>query len=42
MIQLYEGGAYLINGSELVPEGGDCETILKSKTGSAITKEEAA
>ena len=42
MIQLYEGGAYLINGSELVPEGGDCEAILKSKTGSAITKEEAA
>ena len=38
MIKLYEGGAYLVNGEELVTD----EAILKSKTGKDISKEEAA
>ena len=39
MIKLYEGGAYLINGSELVTE---TETlILKSKLGYEVNKQEA-
>ena len=41
MIQLYEGGAYLVNGTEIIAEGADCEAILKSKTGSDVSKEEA-
>ncbi len=38
MIKLYEGGAYLVNGEELVTD----EALLKSKTGKDISKEEAA
>ena len=43
MVTLYEGGAYLLNGTELVPDGAEQEAVLKSKLGDvAITKEEAA
>ncbi|MBQ8147333.1 MAG: hydratase [Lachnospiraceae bacterium] len=43
MVTLYEGGAYLVNGTELIPDGADQEAILASKVGTeAITKEEAA
>ena len=38
MIKLYDGGAYLINGEELVTD----EALLKSRTGKDISKEEAA
>lgn len=41
MVNVFEGGAYLINGTELIP---DCEKALaeiKNKTGKDISKEEA-
>ena len=42
MITLYEGGAYLINGTELVPDGAEQRAVLKAKTGEETTKEAAA
>ena len=42
MVKLYEGGAYLVNGTEIIPDGADQEQELKSKTGSVMSKEEAA
>ena len=41
MINLYEGGAYLVGGSELVADSAEALAAVKSKTGSDITKEEA-
>ncbi len=42
MIKLYEGGAYLLNGTELVADSADQEAVLKSKLGSnVLSKEEA-
>lgn len=42
MIQLYETGAYLLNGTELVADTPDAQAVLQSKLGSAPSKEEAA
>lgn len=42
MIKLYENGAYLLNGKELVVYNQDADRIIKSKTGSVPNKEEAA
>lgn len=42
MVKLYEGGAYLVNGTELVPDGNDAADAIKSKTGKDVTKEAAA
>ncbi len=42
MIKLYDGGAYLVNGSELIPDGVDALAAVKSKTGKDMTKQEAA
>lgn len=42
MIKLYEGGAYLVNGTELIPDSGDALTAVESKSGVKTTKEEAA
>ena len=42
MIKLLENGAYLINGSEIIPDGPDALAAVKSKMGRDITKEEAA
>lgn len=41
MITLSQGGAYLINGTELVLDGPDAAVAVKSKTGKEITKQEA-
>ena len=41
MIKLYENGAYLLNGKELVVYNQDADKIIKSKTGSVPNKEEA-
>ena len=41
MINLYEGGAYLVGGSELVADSAEAVAAVKSKTGKDITKEEA-
>ena len=42
MVKLSKGGAYLVNGTELIPEGGDALQAVAAKTGKNITKEEAA
>ena len=42
MVKLSNGGAYLVNGVDVVEVGADAEAILKNKTGSSISKEEAA
>lgn len=42
MIKLYEGGAYLINGTEIVPDNGEAAAVIKSKTGKTVSREEAA
>ena len=42
MIKLSEGGAYLLHGTDIIPEGADAAAQIKSKTGREISKEEAA
>lgn len=42
MIKLFEKGAYVLNGAEIIPENNETAEILKSKTGKNISKEEAA
>lgn len=42
MIKLYDGGAYLVNGTDLIPDSGDALTAVESKSGVKTTKEEAA
>lgn len=39
MISVFEGGAYLINGTEVVPDGADALSQVKAKTGKEVTKE---
>lgn len=41
MIELLEGGAYLVNGTEIIPDGEDAVAEVKSKTGKEISKAEA-
>ena len=41
MVSLMETGAYLLNGTEIVPETADAKAYIKSKTGIDIVKEEA-
>ena len=42
MVKLYDGGAYLVNGTELIADTQEASEILKSKLGEAPAKEEAA
>ncbi len=42
MISLYEKGAYLINGKDLIPERNEALNEIKAKTGKEITAEEAS
>ncbi len=42
MIKLYDGGAYLVNGMDIVPDGKEAQAAVKEKTGKDISKEEAA
>ena len=42
MVKLYDGGAYLVNGMEIIPDAPDALEAVKSKTGTQITKQEAA
>ena len=42
MVTLSEGGAYLINGTEIVPDNAEAAAAIKAKTGKEITKEEGA
>ncbi len=41
MITLYEGGAYIIGGKEIVADSADAIMQVKKMTGKSITKEEA-
>ena len=42
MIKLSEGGAYLLHGTEIVPDGAEAAAQIKSRTGMEVSKEEAA
>ena len=42
MIKLYDGGAYLVNGVDIIPDGKEAQAAVKGKTGRDINKEEAA
>ncbi len=42
MIQLYKGGTYLVNGTELVADNSEAAAAIKAKTGREITRKEAA
>lgn len=41
MIRLFETGAYLVGGRELIPDGPDAGAALQKKCGHAVSKEEA-
>ena len=40
MVKLYDGGAYLVNGMEIIPDAPDALEAVKSKTGTQITKQD--
>lgn len=42
MIELTQGGAYLLNGTELIFDGADAAAQIKNKTGRDVSKGEAA
>ena len=42
MIKLYERGAYLLNGTEIIEDVNDAQAAVAAKTGQQVTKEEAA
>ncbi len=42
MIELYDGGAYLVNGDKLVKDSDSAASEIKNLTGNDITKEEAS
>ena len=41
-MKIYENGAYLLNGTQIVEDAADVRQILAAKTGKDVTKEEAA
>ena len=41
MISLYEGGAYLVNGSQLIADDSEAINKIKAQTGRNVTKEES-
>ena len=42
MIKLYEHGAYLLNGTEIIEDVNDAQAAVAAKTGQQVTKEETA
>ena len=42
MIKLYEHGAYLLNGTEIIEDVNDAQAAVAAKTGQQVTKQEAA
>lgn len=42
MIKLYDGGAYLLGGQEIVPDSDSAAEVIREKTGKKISREEAA
>ncbi len=41
MITLLEGGAYLVNGTEIIPDGPEAQAEIEAKTGKKINSEQA-
>ena len=41
MVQLYDGGAYVLNGTEIIPDTADAAKILAGKMGAVSSREEA-
>ena len=41
MVKLYDGGAYLVNGCQIVEDGPQADAQIKSMVGESLTKEEA-
>ena len=41
MIKLYDGGAYVLNGMEIVPDQADAAAVLAGKMAQVPSKEEA-
>ena len=41
MVQLYDGGAYVLNGTEIIPDTSDAAKILAGKMGAVPSREEA-
>ncbi len=39
MIKLYDGGAYLVNGNELIPDGSEAVAAVESRTGVKTDKQ---
>ncbi len=42
MIHLSDGGAYLVNGTDIVPDSAQAQAEIESKTGKEVSREEAA
>ena len=42
MIKLLNGGAYLVNGTEIIEDNAESLVAIKSKTGKEVAKAEAA
>lgn len=42
MVTLLEGGAYLVNGTQIIPDNQDAAARIAAETGRQVTKEEAA
>ena len=42
MVTLYDGGAWLVNGEELIPDSHEAAAAVKQKTGLEISREDAA
>ena len=38
MVSLLEGGAYLVNGTEIIPDSAEALSAVAAKTGKTITK----
>lgn len=41
MVSLLEGGAYLLRGTEIIPDSPEAAAQIKAKTGKEISKEQA-
>lgn len=41
MVTLLQSGAYLVNGTEIIPDNSEAQAALKAKTGKDVVKEEA-
>ncbi|MDD6202616.1 MAG: hydratase [Lachnospiraceae bacterium] len=42
MVELYKGGAYLINGTQLVPDDENAQAVIKAQTGKNVSAQEAS